>query len=107
MNHRASPVAINDDTIPLFGAQTAPEFFVNGYQGVMVRDGIAKISFYTVKFDPQKAQFSRHVAFTLIASAPTIANISAALSSLVEGFKADDLIKIEPNPLAPFKQVIN
>ena len=92
MAKKTTEMVIDEKQLPLLGVNAAQEIFVDGYQGVHVKDGVSKIHFFTVSIDPTTGNATRRVAFTLVSSVVTLARIQAALGTLLEDLKRDGLL---------------
>ena len=92
--------------MPLTGAGEAAEIYVDGYQGAYAQNGVVKVHFHTIKFDPVTQAINREVVFTMVTPVVTLAQIAASLTELVESFKRDGVLTAAPAP-APAPEKTN
>lgn len=77
----------------LEGLVDAPVIFVDGYQGVSISAGVAKINFYTLAFDPGTEKTKKVAAFQLATALPTLVKIHDALGKLFESLEKQGVIQ--------------
>lgn len=82
---REAPVAGEG---PVEGLASAPEFFVEGYRGVMLREGVVKLNFFSLRFDPAAEAVRPRAALTLSMPERDFHDVVQALSALSEDMKA-------------------
>lgn len=67
----------------LLGLLAAPEVFVEGYRGAMMRAGVLKLNFFANRFDPSAERVEKHAAVTLSIPLEDFAGIVAGLAALL------------------------
>jgi hypothetical protein len=92
MVDKAKIVQVNEGDLPLIGIQQAPEFFVDGYQGASVNNGIAKVHYFTIIFDPITEKMTRRVVYTMVVPVNALVSIADAQTKLVEQLKTDGVV---------------
>ena len=66
----------------LLGLSAAPEVFVEGYRGAMMRAGVLKLNFFANRFNPATEHVEKHAAVTLSIPLADFAEIAAAMGAL-------------------------
>ncbi len=82
----------------LEGLINAPAIYVDGYQGVSITAGVAKVNFYTISFDPSTEKSSKVAAFKLVTPLQTLKQIHSALGELFDKLEKDGLFRQVKNP---------
>ena len=79
----------------LTGAIAAPEFYVDGFQGVVVANGVAKLNFFSVAFDTEAGAAANVCALRLALSLTALISVRDALSALVADLEKDGVVLVE------------
>lgn len=82
-----------DGAPALTGVGVAPEIYVDGYQGVAVKNGTVKLNFFTELFDPTESKTIRKCSMVVVMNLATVIQMHGALSELLEHFERDGIIK--------------
>lgn len=72
-----------DKSAAIVGVGSAPEIYVDGFQGAMVRKNILKINFFAEVFDPEKEEVIRKCVFVLAAGFDTVVQIHEVLGTII------------------------
>ena len=72
-----------DKSAAIVDVGSAPEIYVDGFQGAMVRNNILKINFFAEVFDPEKEEIIRKCVFVLAASSDTVVQIHEVLGTII------------------------
>jgi hypothetical protein len=67
----------------LLGLSAAPEVFVEGYRGAMMRAGVLKLNFFTNRFDPFTGRVEKHAAVTLSIPLADFEGIATGMTALL------------------------
>lgn len=81
---------------PFKGFTEAPDLLVDGFQGVIMRNGIVRLNLFTINIDPNDFSTYRKVVATLSMSLPTYVQIHAAMTDMLRDFEKDGFIKRVP-----------
>lgn len=73
----------SDSIPPIEGLGNAPEFFIEGYQGASIRNGVIHINTFVNRIDPVSQKSFRAAGPVLAISLADFANIAAAFQRLV------------------------
>src|SRR5438105_681002 len=87
------------DEVPLSVASLSPvpETWVDGMQGVIVRDGVIKLNLFSDQLNTQTKEMVRYQKVCLAMSVNCLMGIHAALGELVESLQGDQLLlSMEP-----------
>lgn len=81
----------------LLGLSAAPEVFVEGYRGAMMRAGVLKLNFFTNRFNPATEHVEKHAALILSMPLMDFVEIASALGALARDMQEKgNLPKEEP-----------
>lgn len=78
--------------VPISSTEPIPDIFIDGFQGVLVRDGVAKLNLFTDIHDPRTGEIARRVTARLITPVVTLAGIHSAVGEVLEGLKRDGIL---------------
>lgn len=74
---------IDPDDSRIDGLATAPEIFVEGYRGVVVRAGHAKLTFFSNRIAPADKRLVKQAVVSLVIPLEDLADVARALNDLV------------------------
>ena len=72
---------------------SAPEIYVDGYHGVSVANGVAKLNFFTTAFDPQTEKISKVAALRLTCSMSVLVAIYEALGQTLTDLEKQGIMQ--------------
>jgi hypothetical protein len=72
---------------------SSPEIYADGYQGVSIANGVAKLNFYTNAFDPSTGKISKVAAVRLACSVTVLVGIHEALGRLVRDLEKQGVVQ--------------
>lgn len=73
----------------------APEFFVEGYRGTMSRAGVAKLNFFSNRYDPYESRIVKVAVTTLVVPIADLVQIASALSDFVKNLQAEGVLHVD------------
>jgi hypothetical protein len=76
------PDSAGENDNALLGLSAAPEMFVEGYRGAMTRQGLVKLNFFSLRFDPGTERIEKHAVVTLTIPASDFSEMVRALNAL-------------------------
>lgn len=85
-------VVADPDDNRLSGLEAAPEFLVEGYRGVVVRGGIAKLNFFSQSFDPSTRVVAKRAALVMAIPVQDLTEVVDALQRLVRDLRRQGLV---------------
>jgi len=84
-------IEVDASQFPLVEPTPAPEIYVDGYQGVLFANGVAKFNMFTVVMDAENSQNQRRIVQRLCMTIPTLEGIHIAIGELLEQMKKDGI----------------
>lgn len=79
--------------MPLVGSTEAPELFIDGYHGVAIQKGVAKLNLYSIAFDADTNHHERRVVLRLAVPLGTLVGMHEALGDLINNLEREGFLK--------------
>ncbi len=83
------------------GASEAPDRFVDGYQGVCLINGVARMTFFVDGMDPNTTARYRRAAFKLLMPLDSLVGMHEAIGEVIGKMQRDGLLEGEGRPEPP------
>ena len=79
----------------LEGLETSPEIFVDGIQGALANEHIAKLNFFSQKIDPEKKSVRKIAVVTLVMTVADLREIQSYIDKVLGQGSTD--AKVSPS----------
>jgi hypothetical protein len=89
MAEKKTPINVEEIT----RLDTAPEFFVDGYKGVIIANGVVKLNFFTRLFDPSANKTIPVAALRMVTSVEALSGIRDALNTLFADLEKQNIVQ--------------
>jgi hypothetical protein len=87
----------DSNAFPLEELEPAPEIYVDGYQGVVIANGVAKFNYFSIYHDPLSGKNKRRIVLRLACPLDTVAGVHKALGEMIESLKkAGAIVEVDP-----------
>lgn len=82
-------------TMPLHGVMEAPEVYIDGYRGVVVGQGVAKLNCFTSVMSGVNGEVALQCNLRLVMAVTTLVQVRDALDQLIRGMESDGTIVVD------------
>lgn len=78
---------------PLVDRGQATELFIDGYQGISITNGVAKLNTFSTRLNPNTGEAERVVVCYLAMPLSTLASIHAAFGALLRDLRQEGIME--------------
>jgi hypothetical protein len=87
-----SKIDADTNKFPLEELEPAPEIYVDGFQGAVISNGVAKFSFFSLYHDPLSGQNKRRVVLHLACPVATVDGVQKAFAEIMTNLQQTGVI---------------
>lgn len=87
---------VADVDVPVVYQEGVPEIYIDGFQGVIVKGGIAKLNLFSDIQNPASDEMERRIVAHLTMPVVVLGAVHDALGRLISNMERDGLVQLVP-----------